>query len=190
MEISGGILLLTGPSGVGKTVVMEQLMKRFPFLKFAPSYSTRPMRPGETDGNPYFFVSEKEFLEMKERGEFIECYNNYGHWYGSPKVLYHEYLEKDHLLIKAIDVRGAKAFKEEFEDFALVVFLAPPSMKELQRRLIKRDGVLDLMRYKAAKEELNMSIHSDFTIINDDLQDTVEILSELFLLAELQRQGS
>lgn len=174
-----GIVLFTGPSAVGKTSILEGVMEQVPELEFVPSYSTRPMREGESNGNPYFFVSRESFMKMKEAGEFIESFENYGNWYGTPTNLYYEYFEDGKTVAKAIDVRGAMELKQEFEEYCLSIYIAPPSMRELKDRMEKRDGFVDLQRYRAAKEEMLWADNFDIVFVNKDLEESIEKLSSI-----------
>ena len=170
--ISLGVIVFTGPSGVGKsTVVNHFLRKGFPFVKI-PSYTTRSPRSDDKKGD-YVYVTEEEFLKLKEERQFLETSYHYGSWYGTPLCTYYEYLEDGYVVLKDVNPAGAKSFKEEFGDICLSIFICPPSEEELFSRLYKRDGFVNEVRREESLEELRYKNDFDFCVVNNVLNDTI-----------------
>ncbi|MDE3075789.1 MAG: guanylate kinase [Chloroflexota bacterium] len=134
---SGRLFILSGPSGVGKDAVIKRLKtERFP-MHFTVTATTRHIRPGETDGEDYLFLTKQQFDEMAARGGFLEHVNLYGHCYGTPKQQVLEALTGGRDVLLKIDTQGAETIKTAMPD-AIRIFLAPSSLAELERRLIDR----------------------------------------------------
>ncbi len=129
----GIFLVVAGPSGVGKTTLCKSLIQQVPGLRFSVSYTTRPPRPSEVHGRDYFFVSEKEFRERIQRGEFAEWAENYGFLYGTSRETMTEFLKKGFDLILDVDTHGARALKVSYPG-GIFVFIVPPSWAELEAR--------------------------------------------------------
>lgn len=167
------IVILTAPSGAGKTTIKTALLERLDFLGFSISATTRERRENETDGSDYYFLSSEEFKLKIEEGAFVEYEEVYaGQFYGT---LYSE-LERNHNLSKTvildIDVQGALSIKEAFPENSYVIFIQPPSMETLKKRLLARDTESEESLHKRiSKAELEMQYAESFDtyIINDDL---------------------
>ncbi|HLA05332.1 MAG TPA: guanylate kinase, partial [Syntrophales bacterium] len=130
-------IVISAPSGAGKTSLCRHLLALCPGLRFSVSHTTRTLRPGEEEGKDYFFISETSFREMIARGEFVEWVENYGQFYGTSIKAMESCLENGCDLIIDVEPRGARKLKEKYPN-AVFVFLLPPSMEELKDRLIKR----------------------------------------------------
>ncbi len=173
---SGRLLVVSGPSGVGKTTVVRALAARHP-LHFSVSVTTRPPRLGERDGIDYRFVTETEFDEMRRRGELLEWAEYSGYRYGTPRapVLAHLAAGEDVLL--DIEVKGAMQVKAAMAE-AVTVFLAPPSVAELERRLAGRgdtDPTQVSRRLIIARWQLEVAPRIfDHVVVNDDVETAVE----------------
>ena len=184
----GILFIITGPSGAGKTSILKRVMKEVENLEFSVSYTTRPRRPGEVDGRDYFFVDEERFKKMVEEGEFLEWAIVHGYYYGTSKKFVDERLEKNVDLLLDIDVQGALNVKRMDLDM-VSVFIAPPSLEDLERRLRKRgtDSEYDLKkRLEDAKWELSKISEFEYLIVNDFLEKSVEKLKAI-IIAERMR---
>lgn len=178
----GKVFIISAPSGTGKTTVAKRVLEQIPDLVKVVTYTTRPPRPGEIDGQDYKFVTKDEFEEKIGEGFFLEYANVYGNYYGTPKLDIEKILSegKDALLI--IDVQGAFKVKSLIED-AVSIFLLPPSFEELKRRIEGR-GYADKnleKRLSIAKEEIPCAKYFDYIVINDFLNNAVEKVKAIIL---------
>ncbi|HTB23499.1 MAG TPA: guanylate kinase [bacterium] len=179
------LLVLSAPSGGGKTTVCELLLKRLPWLKRCVTATTRTPRPGERNGRDYWFLSEAEFKRRVAEGGFFEYAQVHGNYYGTPAREVGDALKKGRSLVLVIDVQGGAAVKGRRKD-SVLVFLAPPSMAELRRRLAKRgtESPSGLRRrLREAARECAAAAQYDYLIINDDLDETVEDVAQVCLAA-------
>jgi len=181
------IIIISAPSGSGKTTVVERLLAELPRVKRSISCTTRPPRQGEQEGRDYFFVSEGDFRRKIENGEFLEWEETFGNFYGTPLEQFTGAMENGQDLILSIDVKGARQVKEKFPG-AISVFIMPPSTEELEARLRKRNtdrkDQVDL-RLKEARRELEAADEYDYLVVNDDLDGAV---TELKSVLEAERQ--
>ena len=174
------VLVITGPSGVGKGTVIRLLLDRFPRMKLSVSATTREPRPGEEDGVSYYFLSPEEFQERIDKDEFLEWAEYAGNRYGTLR----SELERDaHPLVLEIEVQGARQVRARVRD-AVLVFIAPPSDEALRTRLVGRgsDSPEQIeRRLETARMELLARDNKefDYVIVNDDLDAAVEELSQL-----------
>jgi guanylate kinase len=173
-----GILVITGPSGVGKGTLIRLLLDRFPGMALSVSATTRAPRPGEEDGVDYRFLSPEEFQRRIDAGEFLEWAEYAGHRYGTLK----SELERDaDPLVLEIEVQGARQVRERVPE-ATSVFIAPPSDEALRTRLVGRgsdDPEQIEKRLDVAREELAAREEFDHVVVNDDLDAAVQDLAEL-----------
>lgn len=179
----GKLIVLTGPSGVGKGTLLRSLRQRHPELYLSVSATTREPRPGEVDGRDYHFISRDRFQEKVAAGEFLEWAEFAGNCYGTPRDSVEAQLARGEWTILEIEVEGARQVRQSFPE-ALLVFVRPPSFAELERRLRDRDrDTPEAMtrRLARAKEELKASEEFDVCVTNDDLDRTVaELEAVLF----------
>lgn len=172
----GILFVLSGPSGVGKGTVLDNLMKDYNDINYSISATTRTPREGEINGDDYFFVSKEKFEEMKEKNQFLETARVHGNYYGTPRHYVEECLSKGEDIILEIDIQGAKQIKEEFND-AVYIFLLPPNYEELKTRLEKRNSESAeslKRRLENASEEISEVENYDYSIVNDKVEDTVK----------------
>ena len=166
----GLLLVVSGPSGVGKGTLVKALMDRNPKIKMSVSATTREPRPGEIEGVHYFFKTEEAFKAMVDRGEFLEYIHVFGSkYYGTPRSFVEQQLADGYDVILEIDVQGAMKVKQAFPD-AVLMFITAPSMSEIKSRLIGR-GTETMeqveKRFATAFEEIKMIPQYDYVIIND-----------------------
>lgn len=168
----GRILIVSGPSGVGKGTVLRNVMSEDPTLRFSVSATTRAMRPGEIDGVHYYFKDRAAFERMISEGKLLEYAEYAGNYYGTPAEAVDEALEKGINVVLEIEVQGALQVMQRRPD-AISVFIFPPSYEELERRLRGRgDTSPESMkkRLAAAHEECKMAKHYQYFIFNDTVE--------------------
>jgi len=179
----GLFLVVSAPSGTGKTSICREVMKMYPGIRFSTSYTSRPPRPGEVNGKDYFFVSRDEFEAMVGRGEFVEWAENYGQLYGTSASVLDGYAEDNQDVILDVDPRGAKAIKARYPD-AVFVFILPPSLEELRNRLRNRgheEEEVMARRFGNAVAEIGEVVWYDYVIFNDTLPEAVDLLRAIYL---------
>jgi guanylate kinase len=176
--------VISGPSGAGKTSVMRQVYRscRVPLVR-SVSATTRPPRPGETDGVDYHFLSSEEFSNLRTRGAFLECFEVFGQscWYGTLWTEVTTGLNAGKWVVLEIDVQGAGAVAERFSD-AVTIFLNPSSRAELERRLRDRGTETKealLQRLAAADYELLQASRYQYQVINDNMDQAVQRICDI-----------
>lgn len=171
------VVVLTAPSGAGKTTIAHRVLEAMPHMSFSVSATTRPPRPDETDGEDYHFLSTEEFEAQIESGDLLEYEEVYpGRFYGTLRSEIEAKAQNGPVLLD-IDVNGALNVKQAFGDDALVLFIAPPSRSELRRRLRERgteDSDALRARLARADRELERADAFDDVVVNDDLDAAVE----------------
>jgi guanylate kinase len=169
----GLLIIVTAPSGAGKSTLIDSLLKDDPNLRLSVSYTTRPPRPGEQNGREYHFVDDATFLAMLERGEFLESAEVHGYRYATSQAVIREILERGHDLVLEIDWQGAQQVRRVVPG-AIGVFILPPSLAELERRMRARaldsDAVIR-RRLENAREELAHAPEFEYAIINKDFDE-------------------
>ncbi|MBX7114069.1 MAG: guanylate kinase [Myxococcaceae bacterium] len=187
----GLILVLSAPSGAGKTTLARRMLDEMPSAQFSISYTTRPPRGKEKDGVDYHFIDTKTFQQKIENSEFVEWAEVHGHFYGSSQSLIEQTREDKSVCVFDIDVQGGTAIKRKFPD-AVLIFIVPPSMEELERRLRGRQTETDdaiRRRMLAARAEMERGTQSyDYLIVNDDLDKALNELKSI-VVAEHCRRG-
>lgn len=174
----GKLVIFSAPSGSGKTTIVRELLKRFDCFEFSISATSRKPRGEERDGVDYYFLSNDEFRARVERDEFVEWEEVYaGTCYGTLRSEVERIWAKGNVILFDVDVMGGIKLKRLFGDDACSVFIMPPSVEELERRLRGRGtDAEDVIRKRIDKAEFELSKSSefDFTVVNDDLQQAVD----------------
>lgn len=180
------LVVVAGPSGVGKGTIVRELLARHPEVWLSISATTRPPRPGERDGVDYFFVSDAEFDELVEGGRMLEWAEVFGmNRYGTPRQAVEERLAAGHPVLLELDLAGARQVRASAPE-ALLVFIAPPSIGELERRLTGRGTEASEARSRrlaTAQTELAATAEFDHVIVNDDVDAAVADLASAMGLA-------
>lgn len=189
IEHNGVVLVLSGPSGAGKSSLIDKIVDDIGDYYFSISTTTRPMREGEKEGVHYHFVSEEEFLEDINEDHFLEHAVVHGNYYGTSLKPVKEALHQGKLVIFDIDVQGNTAINNRLGDITTSVFITPPSLSELKRRLISRstdsDDVIE-NRLNMAKREIQRTSEYDYLIVNDDLDVAADVLRQIAITARLK----
>ena len=171
----GKVIVVVAPSGAGKTTIAHRLLKDISHLKFSVSATTRSSRKGETDGVDYHFLSPDEFQQHIDQGDFLEWEEFYnGKRYGTLRSEIDKQLKKGYFILFDVEVKGAVNIKKAFGDRCLSIFIKPPSMEELQNRLLKRGSENDKTlaeRLERAKMELGYEKQFDVSVANDNLEE-------------------
>jgi guanylate kinase len=174
-------LIISSPSGGGKTTIMRLLLERRTDVGYSVSATTRPPRNGEVHSRDYFFVTRPEFAAMKDRGEFAESAEVHGNWYGTLRSQVDLVLGREKHVVMDIDVQGARQFRAAYPE-SVMVFLLPPSAEALMQRLTARrtesgDGFRT--RVRAAREELRAAVSYQYAVVNDDLESAYRVVSSI-----------
>ncbi|MDP2799967.1 MAG: guanylate kinase [Deltaproteobacteria bacterium] len=175
MPGKGSLFVISAPSGAGKTTVCHRVLESIPDLAYSISHTTRPPRYGEKDGVDYFFVSEDEFLRMRERGDFLEWALVHNNYYGTAKRQISDCLGSGKDILLDIDVQGARQVRDQLSE-VILIFILPPSWEVLEERLGKRqsdDEEALKLRMANARNEVRAVREYDYIIINDDLDEAV-----------------
>ncbi len=174
----GTLLIVTAPSGAGKTTLVTELLKRDSRVLLSVSYTTRAPRPGEKEGRDYRFIDLNEFRAMRSRNEFLESAEVHGNFYGTSRTWLEQQLSSGHDVLLEIDWQGAQQVRQFFHD-AIGIFILPPSMSELEKRLRSRntdDEQTISRRLLAALTEMRHVGEFEYVIINDNLPDALDDL--------------
>jgi guanylate kinase len=182
---TGHLYVLSGPGGVGKTTVGKRVVNQNPSLWQEISATTRVPRPGEVDGQDYYFLTQEEFQRKIQNREFLEHTQVYNDWYGTLRQPVEEHLAagKDILLI--VDIQGGLHLKDMYGGQATLIFLAPPSREKLEQRLRRRgidtpEGIA--LRLQDSQEEMQLgSQYYDHVVVNDELEETVSQVERLIV---------
>jgi guanylate kinase len=188
-EMSRGFLLvLSGPSGTGKGTVSKALLNKRTDIVFSVSATTRRPRPGELNGENYYFVDEEKFCEMVNSKEFLEYAHVHSNYYGTPKEFVFDEIEKGEIVLLEIDVQGALQVKKNYKE-AVFIFLLPPTMDELRNRIVKRgtETQEDInRRFENAFKELDFVGEYDFFVVNDKVEDAVKDIEAIIRSEKLR----
>jgi len=184
------IVVISGPSGVGKSTVVDRVLEHFPNFVQSISVTTRSPRGSERDGEDYFFVTREEFMKRRDEGELLEWAEVHDHLYGTPAAFVGKKLAEGTSVILEIDVQGGMSVKNRYPD-AVLIFLMPPSYSDLKARLAGRatdDDEVIRKRLENAKREITFYRKYDYIVVNDDLvrctDDALAVIRAETLLGE------
>lgn len=181
-SFTGKLIVIVAPSGTGKSTMIKRLKLDYPTLVESVSYTTRPQRPGEIHGLSYFFISREEFIAKRDNNEFLEWAEVHGNFYGTSKEFVENCLKNGKHVLFDLDVQGTDSMKLHFASVANVIFISPPSVEELEKRLRHRGTentqVINIRLMNARKELLRKEDY-DFLIYNDDIENAYARLKEI-----------
>ena len=184
------MLVLSSPSGAGKTTIAQRLLKADKNVRMSVSVTTRPQRENELPGKDYHFVDTKTFQQMQKNGELLEYATVFGHFYGTPREKVEELLAGGNDIVFDIDWQGAQQITEKARDDVVKVFILPPSTKELERRLTNRaqdsEDVL-ATRMKNSASEITHWAEYDYVLINQTLDHTMKQVLTILSAERLRR---
>lgn len=186
----GLMLVLSSPSGAGKTTLSQRLIAQNPDLVLSVSTTTRTPRPGERDGVDYHFTSEEKFLELAFSGQFYEWAKVFDHYYGTPRGPVEDALDDGRDVVFDIDWQGARKLTEQAADDVVRIFILPPSLTLLRERLKKRAQDSDEIingRMERAKSEIAHWSEYDYVVVNDDFARALEKLNQILHAERLRR---
>jgi guanylate kinase len=178
---TGQLIVLTGPSGVGKGTLVQSLLQRHPQLNLSISVTTRSPRPGEIDGKDYYFVDSDRFEQMAKDQQLLEWAEFAGNYYGTPLQPVLQKIQGGESVLLEIELHGARQVRKTFPQ-GMQVFILPPSLAELERRIRHRGKDSEaamICRLQRAEEEIQAKDEFDFVVVNDDFEQTVKQLEEV-----------
>jgi guanylate kinase len=178
---TGQLIVLTGPSGVGKGTLVQSLLQRHPQLNLSVSITTRSPRAGEVDGVHYYFVDSDRFEEMIKQQELLEWAEFAGNFYGTPMQPVVDKIQAGESVLLEIELIGARQVRKTFPQ-GMQIFILPPSLAELERRIRERGKDSEaamICRLQRAEEEIQASDEFDFVVVNDDFDHTLKQLEEV-----------
>ena len=179
----GSLVVISGPSGAGKGTIISKLQEINNNIWLSISMTSREIRSNDIPGETYYFVSKEEFEDRIEKGEFLEYAKYNGNYYGTPKDKVSDMLNKGYDVILEIEIQGALKVKELIPE-AIFIFIMPPSMKELRRRLVSRgtdSSEKILSRFKTAYNEINEVTKYNYVVVNDEINNAVDKINAILL---------
>ncbi|MDE8650239.1 guanylate kinase [Novosphingobium album (ex Liu et al. 2023)] len=190
LQRRGLMLIMSSPSGAGKTTVSRMLLEHDGHIRMSVSVTTRPPRPGEVDGKDYYFVGQAEFDRMVEDGAFLEWAFVFGHCYGTPKAEVKAGLRQGHDFLFDIDWQGTQQLYQKLETDVVRVFLLPPSIGELRRRLTSRgtdSAEVIAGRMARAQAEISHWDGYDYVVVNDDIDTCFAKVTQILAAERMRR---
>jgi guanylate kinase len=187
----GLLLVMSSPSGAGKTTLSRALLARDPLVIMSVSVTTRAPRPGEVEGKDYFFVSKERFAQMRDRGELLEYAEVFGNFYGTPRRPVEEALSQGRDVLFDIDWQGTQQLAQAMEDDLVRIFILPPSVEALRERLIQRaqdSATVVAKRMAEAGNEISHWPEYDYVIVNDWVADSNEQIAAILTAERLRRR--
>ena len=183
MARHGILIVLSGPSGTGKGTICKELLAQNSNLHYSISATTRPARPGEVNGVNYWFIAPDEFRTMVEQDELLEWAEVYGNCYGTPRRWVTDTLRSGHDVVLEIDTQGAMLIKKKFPE-GVFVFIVPPSLKELEDRIVKRGAdspAVIAKRLGCVQDELCFARQYDYAVVNDEVAAATAKIAAIIL---------
>ena len=190
MARRGLLLILSSPSGAGKSTLAKQLMAWDPAIRFSVSATTRAPRPGEVDGKDYYFVNRTDFLRQAETGEMLEHAEVFENLYGSPRAPVLKALENGKDVLFDVDWQGGQQIRQAMRDDAVLIFVLPPSLAELEKRLRGRGQDSEAViakRMAKSRDEISHWAEYDYVLVNKDLPAAFEELKSIVVAERLRR---
>ena len=187
---NGNLFIISAPSGTGKTTILKRVISELENIVFSVSHTTRAPRPGEKDGVEYFFVDTDIFETMQKQEVFLEWAEVHGNLYGTSSYVVKELTEQGKDIILDIDVQGARQVMDKVRNKGVFVFIAPPSLQELKKRLVNRGTEPESViatRLKNSHGEMKSLEHCDYVIVNEQLDKAVDMLKSI-IIAERSRK--
>ena len=183
----GFLLILSAPSGTGKSTICQKLLQRRREVKYSISCTTRAPRPGERHGKHYFFLTTEEFKRKIQRNEFLEWAVVHDQYYGTPRAFIEDAIGEGVCVVLAIDVQGAAAIRRKISD-SVSIFIAPPSLESLKKRLAARHDASDSVAKRLANSrgELAQAKTYDYFVVNDDLGSAVSQVDSILTAESLK----
>ncbi|HOO74156.1 MAG: guanylate kinase [Thermotogae bacterium] len=185
----GILYVVSGPSGAGKSSIIKKALDQVDGFTFSVSYTTRKQRPGETDGEDYFFIDMEKFEELKKSGDFLEWAEVHGNFYATSKTHIKSRLDEGYNIVLDVDVQGALNIVRQMPEETVLIFIAPPSYDELKKRLTGRgtETEKDLTkRLEDAKWELKQVEHFHYLIVNQNLDESINQVISIIISEQLK----
>jgi guanylate kinase len=187
------LIIISSPSGAGKSTLCKMIVQNDPLIRLSVSATTRKKRPQEIPGQHYHFVNREKFIQMKNNQEFLESAEVFDNFYGTPKKTVDDALNNGHCVLFDIDWQGARQIKEKFSTDQIVsIFILPPSIQELERRLRARaqdPEEIVQARMHEARNEISHYEEYDFTVVNDDLNSSYQKIRSIIEAKRVARQN-
>ena len=187
------LIIISSPSGAGKSTLCKMIVQNDPLIRLSVSATTRKKRPQEIAGQHYHFVNREKFIQMKNNQEFLESAEVFDNFYGTPKKTVDDALNNGHCVLFDIDWQGARQIKEKFSiDQIVSIFILPPSIQELERRLRARaqdPEEIVQARMQEARNEISHYEEYDFTVVNDDLNSSYQKIRSIIEAKRVARQN-
>jgi len=178
----GRLIVISAPSGCGKTTIARAIMEKYPAMLFSVSATTRLPRSGEVNGKDYFFLSKEIFQERVGTGDLIEWEEIYGNYYGTLKSEVDRALNQGKVMLFDVDVKGALSIKRAYPQDSILIFIKPPSFEVLEQRLLNRkteDDATIRRRLDRVPMELEKGSQFDWQVVNDDLQTAIKNVDDI-----------
>jgi len=179
-------VIISGPTGCGKTTICKKLIEKNNDFFYSISCTTRKKRENEIDGKDYYFITKEEFEKMIKEDKFLEYAKIYNEYYGTPKEPVFENLKNGKIVIMDIDYQGKMKVVEKLKD-SVSIFILPPSIEELKRRIEKREKNF-MERFKEALKEIDLWISYDYVVINDEIEKAVDEINKIIEAEKLKRE--
>ena len=187
------LIIISSPSGAGKSTLCKMIVQNDPLIRLSVSATTRKKRPQEIPGQHYHFVNREKFIQMRNNQEFLESAEVFDNFYGTPKKSVDDALNNGHCVLFDIDWQGARQIKEKFSTDQIVsIFILPPSIQELERRLRARaqdPEEIVQARMHEARNEISHYEEYDFTVVNDDLNSSYQKIRSIIEAKRVARQN-
>jgi guanylate kinase len=190
---NGNLFIISAPSGTGKTTILKKVISELKGVGFSVSHTTRLPRTGEQEGKDYYFIKRNVFQAMQEQDSFLEYAEVHGNLYGTSKAVIDNLVKEGKDVILDIDVQGALQVMDKMGDKGVFVFIAPPSLQDLEERLTNRGTESESViatRLKNAQDELKSLEQYSYLIVNDQVDQAVEVLKSIIIAERSKKRRS